>query len=608
MTFLSPLLLLGVLAVAIPPIIHLIHRRQAKTVRFPALEFIRRSNRKTSRKFKARQLLLMLIRMAVLGLLAFALSRPFLRGADTPSAVTGDLVGAMVVVIDASYPMAYLIDGESLQSRARFQAEELLAQLQGQAALVIAGDEVVVPIGEPTTDFASILRAISKIEPGFGNRTLPEAVTRAYELLGDQPTGASRRVVVLTSAAGVVSPLPVPPAGDGTPIELLPIDVANGTRVPNHAITDVALRPAPELGAGQWRVDARVANYSDEPLIRLPVHLEVDGVVEVRGFLTLEPGAEGVKTFYVQVPGLKATPASVILKGDALSIDDRRDFWLQPAPKIRALAVNGDPHPTPFRDELFYLEHALAPAATAGTRIALTLTDIDNLDHQDLREFDVVILANVADLSDTHARTLERFVRGGGGLFISVGDQTDRSVMNTRLAALLPRMLRNVRQAGDAAASAEAQDRQSAHITGFERGHSLLTPFADPASTTLTSAQIHKYILLDPAADAAGEVVLSIDDGAPLLLTRSVDQGRVVLLTTSIDRDWSDLSIRPDFVPLMQQIMRYLTRVVDLDTAPVLVGQPAGIPVEDPRVRRVTVQGPDGAMHSVERPRRDDEP
>ncbi|MCA9545524.1 MAG: hypothetical protein KC613_14065, partial [Myxococcales bacterium] len=34
-------MLLGLLAAAIPPIIHLIHRRKAQVVRFPALEFIR---------------------------------------------------------------------------------------------------------------------------------------------------------------------------------------------------------------------------------------------------------------------------------------------------------------------------------------------------------------------------------------------------------------------------------------------------------------------------------------------------------------------------------------------------------------------------------------
>ncbi|MEZ4464315.1 MAG: hypothetical protein R3F43_07315 [bacterium] len=95
---------------------------------------------------------------------------------------------------------------------------------------------------------------------------------------------------------------------------------------------------------------------------------------------------------------------------------------------------------------------------------------------------------------------------------------------------------------------------------------------------------------------------MATDDGAPFLLTRTVERGRVALLTGTLDRDWGDLPIRPAFLPLLQQIVRYLTRVADMDTTPVIVGQAAPIPVEDPRVRRVSVQGPDGTRHLVERP------
>jgi len=91
--------------------------------------------------------------------------------------------------------------------------------------------------------------------------------------------------------------------------------------VPNRAVLDVKLSPAPQLGAGQWRVDARVANFSDEPVKRLPVHLEVDGKAQVRGFLDLGPGEEGTKTFFTRIDTKEATPAAVVVEGDALGAD-----------------------------------------------------------------------------------------------------------------------------------------------------------------------------------------------------------------------------------------------------------------------------------------------
>ena len=114
MTFLSPALLMGLLATVLPPIIHLLLRRKPKRVIFPSLEFILKSHRKTSRRFKIRQLLLMLSRCALLGLLAFSLARPLLTS-DATKAVNAVEGGTVVIVVDDSFPMHYeLNEGKSV--------------------------------------------------------------------------------------------------------------------------------------------------------------------------------------------------------------------------------------------------------------------------------------------------------------------------------------------------------------------------------------------------------------------------------------------------------------------------------------------------------------
>lgn len=608
MSFLSPALLLGLLAAAIPPVLHLMLRRKAVQVRFPALEFILRSNRKTARRFRFKQLMLMLVRSLLLALLAFALARPFLHHDTDPAAVAADAGGTTVVVLDAGYPMGFALDDETLLDRARFLAESLLDDGNGMGALVVAGDRVTTPFAEPTGDLAAVRRALEEVAVGHRADRLGDAVARAYEMLDDAPPGG-RRVVVLTTAAGAASDLPRPPPTTGdAAIDLVPIDVSEGRPTPNRAVLGVTLQPAPEMGTGHWRVEARIGNFGPDAIARLPVHVEVDGVPTVRGFLDLGPGEEGVKTFYVNVDQAAATPAAVVIEPDALPADDRRPFWLQPAPQMRVLAVNGDPRPTPYRDELFYLERALSPLTAAGARVRLDITDVPTLQRRDLDDFDVVVLANVGELAADRARALEAFVRGGGGLLVSMGDQVKPTIANDLLGALLPRTLRDVRQAGDAAASAEAGDRRAARPNAFERGHAILRTIPNPAATSLGSAQIRRYMLLDPAADASGEVVVGLDDGAPLLLTRTVGQGRVALLTTTLDRDWGDLPIRADFLPLLQQTLRFLTRVAELDSAPVVVGRPAPVPVEDPRVQRVRVRAPDGDLRVVERPKAEADP
>lgn len=605
MNFLSPALLAGLLAMAIPPIIHLIHRRKAVRVRFPALELIRRANKKTARRFRMRQLLLMAVRSILLGSVAFAMARPYVSHDVEGVAGATASGGTTILVIDATWPMAYLLDGETLLDRARLQAGRVLDALggTGQAALAVAGEKAVVPLGAATADLAQVRSRLDEIRVTDAFGTVPDAVTRAYELLAEAPAVGGRRVVVLTTAAGATAALPQPPSGSG--IALLPVDVAEGKARENRGIVEVAPRPAPEVGQGVWRVDARVTNFGATAVERLPIHLEIDGEVKVRGFLTLGPGESAMKTFNAEVAGDASAKAAVVLEHDALETDDRVAFWLRPAPRLRLLAVDGDPRPTPQRDELFYLERAVGPGTETGARVALTIVQPDALPQAKLDTFDVVLLANVGHLSETTGAALSTYVRAGGGLFVTMGDQIDPTAndgLNARIGPLLPRALREARQSGDAAASAEGRDRQLAQPTNFDRNHPILKVFPDPTRTSLARVGVSRYMLLDPSPDASGEVVIGLDEGAPFLLTRTIDRGRVALLTGSLDRDWGDLPIRPDFVPLVQQVLRYLTRVPEGNAAPALVGRPVPVPVDDARVSRVQVRGPDGKLSSSERP------
>ena len=77
MSFLEPLFLVGLLGAALPLLVHLINRRKAVRVDFPALAFLMQSNRREARGIKVRQWLLMALRMLVIAALAIALAKPF---------------------------------------------------------------------------------------------------------------------------------------------------------------------------------------------------------------------------------------------------------------------------------------------------------------------------------------------------------------------------------------------------------------------------------------------------------------------------------------------------------------------------------------------------
>ena len=77
MSFLNPLFLLGLAAVAAPIIVHLVRRTRAQKIEFPSLMFVRQVPQKTIRRRTLQNLLLLILRTLAFLLLVFAFTRPY---------------------------------------------------------------------------------------------------------------------------------------------------------------------------------------------------------------------------------------------------------------------------------------------------------------------------------------------------------------------------------------------------------------------------------------------------------------------------------------------------------------------------------------------------
>jgi hypothetical protein len=106
MAFLTPLFLVGLAALAIPVLLHLIQRERKNVVEFPSLMFLRRIPYESVRRRRIRNWALLMLRLAALALIVLAFARPFLR---RPSASAAGSGGAreVVVLVDRSYSMGY---------------------------------------------------------------------------------------------------------------------------------------------------------------------------------------------------------------------------------------------------------------------------------------------------------------------------------------------------------------------------------------------------------------------------------------------------------------------------------------------------------------------
>src|SRR6516162_8767557 len=97
---LNLLMLAGLAAVAIPPIIHLLNRRRFDVVDWGAMQFLQVSE-VTRRRLMLEEVLLMLLRMGLLAVLVLALAGPFFH-TSLPSRLAAHGNRDIVLVFDAS--------------------------------------------------------------------------------------------------------------------------------------------------------------------------------------------------------------------------------------------------------------------------------------------------------------------------------------------------------------------------------------------------------------------------------------------------------------------------------------------------------------------------
>jgi hypothetical protein len=118
MTFLTPLFLAGLGALAIPVLVHLIQRERKRVVEFPSLMFVRRIPYQSVRRRRIRHWGLLALRLAALALIVAAFARPFLpQGAA--AAVTASGAREIVILLDQSASMGYGDHWQRAQDAAR---------------------------------------------------------------------------------------------------------------------------------------------------------------------------------------------------------------------------------------------------------------------------------------------------------------------------------------------------------------------------------------------------------------------------------------------------------------------------------------------------------
>lgn len=593
MSFASPLLLLGLLAALIPVAIHLFHRRKAVRRPFPAIAFLLQSQRRIARGLRVRQMVLLALRIALFVLVPLAMAQPWLDcSGGTGDADAGDarLPATVVIVLDESASLSVRAGRGTLWDVAVDRALRTIDDLRpwDRVAVVFAGAQPESPWAEPSEDRGRVRDAIRNHVPAWGGGDLVEALQVAAELhaRSDLP---EQRTIVLTDGSAHAWP------GDGVRSgvgRLQVVDLLGDTRPANHAVESITWEPAGDMGPGAWRIDVAVRRSGDADA-RAVVTLEVGDVVVGTEVADLQANAQTVVSFSRVFDEEGVVPLRARVEDPTgLEADDVREAPMVLGRAVRALLVNGDARSVAMQDELFFLERALEVTVDGPGAVEVTTRAPGALSEVALESMDVVVLANVAALPASEVDRLRLWVEQGGGLWFTVGSQTDPERWNQTFGNLLPKPIRDIKLLS------ERYDPDAAikvtRIGAVDTTHPIFRVFGRAGGESLQSVAAYRYVLLEPGTREDVRTIASFRDGGPALLERDVGRGRTLLWTTTIDVDWTDLPIRTAYVPFVRRTVDHLARRAGSAGVSAEPGRPVELPVEVPGLSQVAVLDPEG--------------
>lgn len=542
MNFLNQALLWGMAAISIPVLIHLLNRRRYRRVPWAAMRFLKISVDQNQRRMRLEDWILLLLRCAVVALLASLLARPVLEGV---SGVPGSKVAAAIIV-DNSASMGSQEGGVTRLALAREAAHEILSGLP-QGSPVVVGD--VFRAHEASADHEFARARIDAITQTERHADLILATKEAIGALEGQAV-VDRELYVITDGhaeewgslaalGGRFSDITA-----GVRVQLITVGSSLNANLGISRLTPAAALPAVDQ---PFRIDVDVTNFGEAPVTRVPVKVLVDGQASGNPWIIEElgPGRSETATLYTALPGPGYHRVTVALEGDKAPFDDRQTVVMRARDEVNVLLVDGEPGAEDRDSETFFLREALAPvppAERSSYPVKPRVVSGSNLEAEALDRYEAVVLANVADVSLAFADRLARFVEKGGGLVVFPGGNFRPESYNAllyRRHGLLPASF--VPREGDIG----------------PRTRSLIPAETNPLSLERDLLAGVKFRQIQRLQLGEGDyrVNLRYDDGQPALVESNYGQGKVFVFTSSADLAWNDFAVRPAYVPFVSRVL-----------------------------------------------------
>ena len=529
-------MLIGLTAVLVPIIIHLFNFRRYKTIYFSNVQMLEEIQKKTKRASQIQQLIVLALRVLGIACLVLACAQPFLRGSNK-NTKKGNVVALFV---DNSYSMETESKNGSRLYDAVDAAKNIVQSFDFSDDFVLTTQDFT---GEEShlLNKDQVLDMLDRIAVSPNSHSFKEI--HAFE----------SHTLQQSNKANVIHYYISDFQKNNFDISLLRNDSSAHIGLiptPAEQLSNVAvdscwfLTPVFRLGNTITLV-ARIHNYGSEEVQKVPVKLHVNEKQKAIAAIDIAAGAYADCHLTYRIDEGGTNCGKVSIEDAPITFDDDLYFTYDVS-ENSTVTVIYDREPNRFLAALYGKDSVFTYQPMGYQQVNYT----------QLRQSAVVVLNEVPTISSGLADELTKFVKAGGTLLVFPAAKADNSV-NNLLRSLNAGTYGNLVKS---TLKCKSVNRESLYFKGA----------LETEDARIDMPQTLQHFAIAGGSNGS-EVIMTLEDGAPLLVSYPAESGKVILSAVAMNDDYGNAHRHAlFFVPLhnigiMNAAQQKLYNVIGVD-------------------------------------------
>lgn len=544
MSFLNPFFLLGLAAISVPVVIHLINLRKPEKLPFSTLAFFEVLQKSTIRRIRIKRYLLLFLRIAAISMLALALARPFIPPSLLSSSASDEpqLVG---IILDNSPSMSQIDENGPFFEQAKEVALSLVENARETDRFIIQRTNGEPLFSQPlsATRAAEVIREQKVLNQGNYTRS---RLSESRAVINDSEFKRATIYVVTDGQQSQLSGLLEEQASSDEHDTIIPVQLVKVGQVNqrNVAVTDISLKSQMVSTGNPLTLEVSVKNFGDAPVSNQFVSLEVADNLVGQYQMQLTAGETRSYVFELvpeQVGNLKGT---IQIDGDDVTFDNTTYFSITVPEQREIIYVSVDEGSSGNYSS--YLEPALEAATMTNGQLNMQTTTVNQLSRLSWQQSDALVLDGLRSIPEYLFSDLQRYVQNGNGIVFLPSEKGDVRNYNSFLELFN-------------AGRFEGVDGEYGNFTSIAtlgelvQGHPILDDIFEKKESDeikVDKPDIYYSYQFTMNQGARSFPVLRSSTGGVLLGEQQFGDGKLMVSSLGVDPGWSNFPVNPLFAPV----------------------------------------------------------